>query len=68
MRSFYCDMFGRYVNINCAGHMYVGEIIINPETTGMLDNRQSDECSGKAGKNAGIAKGTGIVWARNMTI
>ena len=34
IRSFYCDMFGRYVNIIRAGLMYLAEVIVNPETTG----------------------------------
>ena len=37
IRSFYCDMFGRYVSIIRAGLMYLAEVIINPETTGSLD-------------------------------
>ena len=34
IRSFYCDMFGRYINLRRAVILAVAEIIINPETTG----------------------------------
>ena len=36
IRSFYCDMFGRYVNIVRATSetLDITDIIVNPETTG----------------------------------
>ena len=39
MKSFYCDMFGRYVNIKRAGTLDVAEVIINPETTGSWETK-----------------------------
>ena len=35
IKSLYCDMFGRYVNIKRDRQLYVAEVIVNPETTGL---------------------------------